>query len=109
MHYLFIVINHYLSFFYSFFYFLFIYFCILYFLLLSFLLLDSISGGLPPDARKDQARLFSDPNSGYDVLVASDAIGMGLNLSIKRIVFSTIDKYDGRVNRKLYPAVSTFL
>ena len=71
-----------------------------------FLRLGSISGGLPPDARRDQARLFSDPNSGYDVLVASDAIGMGLNLSIKRIVFSTIEKYDGRVKRKLFPAVS---
>ena len=27
-----------------------------------------------------QAKLFNDPNSGYDVLVASDAVGMGLNL-----------------------------
>ena len=27
-----------------------------------------------------QAKLFNDPNSGYDVLIASDAVGMGLNL-----------------------------
>jgi hypothetical protein len=65
------------------------------------------SGGLPPDSRKDQARLFSTPDSGYDVLVASDAIGMGLNLAIKRIIFSQVEKFDGRLNRELTPAVST--
>lgn len=37
-------------------------------------------GSLPPESRSTQAKLFNDPNSGYDVLVASDAIGMGLNL-----------------------------
>lgn len=37
-------------------------------------------GSLPPESRNSQARLFNDPSSGYDVLVASDAIGMGLNL-----------------------------
>ena len=39
-----------------------------------------------------QARLFNDDNTGYDVLVASDAIGMGLNLNIRRIVFHTAIK-----------------
>ena len=34
-----------------------------------------IYGGLPPEARKIQAQLFDDEKSGYDVLVASDAIG----------------------------------
>ena len=37
-------------------------------------------GGLPPETRSEQAKLFNDPDSGYDVMVASDAIGMGLNL-----------------------------
>lgn len=37
-------------------------------------------GRLPPEIRSEQAALFNDPNSGYDVIVASDAIGMGLNL-----------------------------
>lgn len=32
------------------------------------------------ETRSEQARLFNDQNSPYDVLVASDAIGMGLNL-----------------------------
>ncbi|KAG9017140.1 RNA helicase [Tulasnella sp. 427] len=53
-------------------------------------------GGLPPEIRAEQAQLFNDPNSGYDVMVASDAVGMGLNLKIKRIIFSTLTKWDGR-------------
>jgi ATP-dependent RNA helicase SUPV3L1/SUV3 len=39
-----------------------------------------IYGSLPPETRAAQARLFNDPNNDYDFLVASDAIGMGLNL-----------------------------
>ena len=35
-----------------------------------------IYGQLPPETRSTQARLFNDENTGYDVLVASDAIGM---------------------------------
>jgi ATP-dependent RNA helicase SUPV3L1/SUV3 len=41
-----------------------------------------IYGALPPASRNEQARLFNDPNSGYDILIASDAIGMGLNLYV---------------------------
>ena len=54
-----------------------------------------IYGSLPPDVRAEQARRFNDPNSEYEILVASDAIGMGLNLSIKRIIFHTIVKNNG--------------
>lgn len=39
-----------------------------------------IYGSLPPETRAQQARLFNDPNNDYDILVASDAVGMGLNL-----------------------------
>ena len=39
-------------------------------------------GRLPPEVRSEQAALFNDPNSGFDVLVGSDAIGMGLNLCV---------------------------
>ncbi|GAA6035934.1 hypothetical protein JCM8097_005173 [Rhodosporidiobolus ruineniae] len=50
-------------------------------------------GGLPPEVREEQARAF---NAGeYDVLVASDAVGMGLNLKIRRIVFESLHKWDG--------------
>lgn len=39
-----------------------------------------IYGDLPPETRAQQARLFNDPDNDYDFLVATDAIGMGLNL-----------------------------
>jgi ATP-dependent RNA helicase SUPV3L1/SUV3 len=39
-----------------------------------------VYGTLPPETRAQQARLFNDPNNDYDFLVASDAVGMGLNL-----------------------------
>ena len=41
-----------------------------------------VYGRLPPEVRSEQAALFNDPNSGYDVIVGSDAIGMGLNLYV---------------------------
>jgi ATP-dependent RNA helicase SUPV3L1/SUV3 len=55
-----------------------------------------VYGSLPPHARQEQARLFNDPKSGYDVLVATDAIGMGLNLNIGRVIFTTLSKFDGK-------------
>ncbi|KAF8463471.1 P-loop containing nucleoside triphosphate hydrolase protein [Kalaharituber pfeilii] len=54
-----------------------------------------VYGGLPPETRSHQAKLFNDQSNEYDVLVASDAVGMGLNLSIQRVIFETMTKYDG--------------
>lgn len=51
-----------------------------------------VYGSLPPETRAQQAALFNDPDNDYDFLVASDAIGMGLNLEIKRIVFEQTHK-----------------
>ncbi|KAI1297274.1 ATP-dependent RNA helicase SUPV3L1, mitochondrial [Halotydeus destructor] len=51
-----------------------------------------IYGGLPPTTKLAQAKRFNDPNDKCKILVATDAIGMGLNLSIKRIVFYSIIK-----------------
>ena len=63
-----------------------------------------IYGSLPPEARARQAELFNDrERSGYDVLIASDAIGMGLNLSIRRVIFTTMRKFDGENLRLLEP------
>lgn len=45
--------------------------------------------------------MFNDENNEFDVLVASDAIGMGLNLNISRIIFSTMEKFDGEMKREL--------
>jgi ATP-dependent RNA helicase SUPV3L1/SUV3 len=56
-----------------------------------------VYGALPPETRAQQAKLFNEPGSGYDVLVASDAIGMGLNLNIRRVVFHTLEKFNGEL------------
>ncbi|KAL2926741.1 DExH-box ATP-dependent RNA helicase DExH18 mitochondrial [Bienertia sinuspersici] len=42
-----------------------------------------IHGALPPETRRMQATLFNDQDNEFDVLVASDAVGMGLNLNIR--------------------------
>jgi ATP-dependent RNA helicase SUPV3L1/SUV3 len=63
-----------------------------------------IYGGLPPTTRIQQAQLFNDPKSSCDLLVASDAIGMGLNLNIKRIVFASLTKFDGYRRQSLTPS-----
>jgi ATP-dependent RNA helicase SUPV3L1/SUV3 len=60
-----------------------------------------VYGSLPPETRAQQAALFNDPHNDYDFLVASDAIGMGLNLSIKRIVFESIWKRGNHGPEKL--------
>ncbi|KAE8021670.1 hypothetical protein FH972_007541 [Carpinus fangiana] len=54
-----------------------------------------IYGALPPETRRQQATLFNDQDNEFDVLVASDAVGMGLNLNIRRVVFNTLSKYNG--------------
>lgn len=54
-----------------------------------------VYGSLPPETRAQQANLFNDPDNDYDFLVASDAIGMGLNLAIKRVVFESTAKRNG--------------
>jgi ATP-dependent RNA helicase SUPV3L1/SUV3 len=58
-----------------------------------------IYGALPYDARKKQVELYR--NGETDIVVATDAIGMGLNLPIKRIIFSASSKFDGRHMRSL--------
>lgn len=54
-----------------------------------------IYGGLPPETRAQQAALFNDQDNDYDFLCASDAVGMGLNLSIKRVIFEATSKHNG--------------
>ena len=52
-----------------------------------------IYGGLGPEVRKEEARRFREGET--DILVASDAIGMGLNLPIHRLIFFTLEKFNG--------------
>lgn len=63
-----------------------------------------VYGSLPPETRRAQAELFNADDGGHDVLVASDAVGMGLNLHIGRVVFASVDKFDGEATRALTPA-----
>uniref|UniRef100_B3P1Y8 ATP-dependent RNA helicase SUV3 homolog, mitochondrial n=1 Tax=Drosophila erecta TaxID=7220 RepID=B3P1Y8_DROER len=51
-----------------------------------------IYGGLPPGTKLAQAAKFNDPTNSCKVMVATDAIGMGLNLSIRRIIFYSLIK-----------------
>lgn len=62
-----------------------------------------VYGTMPPEVRRQQAKLFNEPDNDYDFLVASDAIGMGLNLAIKRVIFQKTEKFDGGATRQLYP------
>jgi len=53
-----------------------------------------IYGSLPPNIRSEQAQKFNDPtDKQHKILISTDAIGMGLNLNIQRIVFHSILKY----------------
>ncbi len=58
-----------------------------------------IYGSLPPEIRRRQTRLFN--RGKTKVAVATDAIGMGLNLPVRRIVFLQADKFDGISRRPL--------
>ena len=59
-----------------------------------------IYGNLPHDVRHTQADNFMWGKT--DVVVATDAIGMGMNLPIRRIVFLEDSKFDGKAERPLY-------
>ncbi len=58
-----------------------------------------IYGNLPPQTRQEQVRLFTEGVN--QVVVATDAIGMGINLPIRRIVFMNTSKFDGTDKRRL--------
>lgn len=58
-----------------------------------------IYGNLSPEVRRDEAQRFRDGTS--EILIATDAIAMGLNLPIKNILFTTDTKFDGISRRKI--------
>ncbi|HIC43999.1 MAG TPA: helicase [Sulfurimonas sp.] len=60
-----------------------------------------VYGNLSPEVRREEARRFRDGET--EVLVATDAISMGLNLPIKTILFSKDMKFDGVRRRTLIP------
>ena len=60
-----------------------------------------VMGALSPRTRNAQVALYQ--NGDVDYLVATDAIGMGLNLDINHVAFSSLTKFDGRRMRALAP------
>ncbi len=60
-----------------------------------------VMGALSPRTRNAQVELYQ--NGEVDYLVATDAIGMGLNLDIDHVAFSALAKFDGRRMRPLAP------
>lgn len=58
-----------------------------------------VYGALSPEVREREARRFA--NGDADIIVATDAIGLGLNLPVTRIVFTSVQKFDGQTRGDL--------
>ena len=58
-----------------------------------------VMGSLSPKTRNAQVNLYQ--SSDVDYLVATDAIGMGINMDLDNVYFSNLKKYDGKKLRKL--------
>jgi ATP-dependent RNA helicase SUPV3L1/SUV3 len=61
-----------------------------------------VMGALSPQTRTAQVALYQ--SGEVDYLVATDAIGMGLNLDIGHVAFAGLSKFDGQRQRRLTPA-----
>ena len=60
-----------------------------------------IYGALPPASRREEVRKFAEGRT--EIVVATDAIGMGISLPIRRVIFCDTWKYDGVMRRELLP------
>src|SRR6478672_3759089 len=58
-----------------------------------------VMGALSPATRNAQVAMFQ--RGEVDYLVATDAIGMGLNMDVTHVAFAGLDKFDGRRDRRL--------
>jgi ATP-dependent RNA helicase SUPV3L1/SUV3 len=61
-----------------------------------------VMGALSPETRNRQVELFQ--SGEVDYIVATDAIGMGLNLDVTHVAFASLTKFDGVRQRRLIPA-----
>ena len=59
----------------------------------------TIYGALSPEVRRGESARFASGEA--QILVATDAIGMGLNLHIRRVIFANIHKFDGIAPRPI--------
>ncbi|RMF33508.1 MAG: hypothetical protein D6754_16835 [Alphaproteobacteria bacterium] len=60
-----------------------------------------VMGALSPRTRNAQVALYQ--NGDVDYMVATDAIGMGLNLDVRHVAFAGLTKFDGHRHRQLHP------
>src|SRR5213082_4180289 len=58
-----------------------------------------VMGALSPATRNAQVAMFQ--RGEFDYLVATDAIGMGLNMDVSHVAFAGLEKFDGRRDRRL--------
>ena len=61
-----------------------------------------VYGSLPPEVRRRQADRFADGET--EICVATDAVGMGLNLPADVVCFYEVEKFDGKNDRRLLPS-----
>jgi len=61
-----------------------------------------VMGALSPETRNKQVAMFQ--SGEVDYIVATDAIGMGLNLDLDHVAFAALSKFDGRRKRRLTPS-----
>lgn len=61
-----------------------------------------VMGALSPETRNRQVELFQ--SGEVDYIVATDAIGMGINLDVTHVAFAGLSKFDGNRQRRLTPA-----
>ena len=61
-----------------------------------------VYGSLPPEVRRRQADRFAAGET--EICVATDAVGMGLNLPADVVCFYEVEKFDGKNDRQLYPS-----
>ncbi len=61
-----------------------------------------VMGALSPETRNKQVAMFQ--AGEVDYIVATDAIGMGLNLDLDHVAFAALSKFDGRRKRRLTPS-----
>ena len=60
-----------------------------------------VMGALSPRTRNAQVELYQ--SGEVDFLIATDAIGMGLNMDVDHVAFAALSKFDGRKRRRLFP------
>ena len=68
----------------------------------KFFSVSVVYGNLSPEVRREEARRFREGET--QILIATDAIAMGMNLPIKTLLFSKAEKFDGIRQRNLVPS-----